>query len=85
MEFLLKSVSLLESEASMRCVSPSENVMDLPLGCCLFPVCQVTVHCHLEFPMSRLPTLPGRASRGICPQIFHFESGQILNVIFVGL
>jgi hypothetical protein len=90
MEFLLKSVSLLESEASMRCVSPSKNVLvyaflDSPLGCCLFPVLQITVHCHLEFLMGRFPASPGRVVGGIYPQICHFESGKILNVIFVGL
>ena len=90
MEFLLKSVSLLESEVSMRCVSPSDNVLvcdfsDLPLGCSLFPVLQVTVHCHLEFLMSKFPSSPGRVVGGIYPQICHYESGQILNVIFIGL
>jgi hypothetical protein len=88
MEFLLKGVSLLESEASMRCVSSSENVLvysflDSPLSCSLFLVLQVTIHYHLEFLMSRFPSSPGTATGGIYPQICHFESGQILNVIFV--
>jgi hypothetical protein len=90
MEFILKGVSLLESEASMRCVSPSENVLvcafpNSPLGCSLFPVLQVTVHFYLEFLMSTFPSSLGRAAGGICPQICHFESGQILSVIFIGL
>jgi hypothetical protein len=86
----MKGVSLLESESSRMCISPSENVLvfaflDFPLGCSLFPVLQVTIHCQLEFPISRFPSSPGRFDGGICTQIFHFESGQILNVIFIGL
>jgi len=90
MDILLKSVALLECEASMRSVSPSKNFLvyafpDFPLGCSLFPVLQVTIHFHLEFLMSGFLASPERVDGGLCPQICHFESGKILNVIFIGL